>query len=243
MNPLIGITTGTRIDPETGNQYNAAYVPIIQAVERAGGLPVLIPSHVSNETLNTLYVAVDGLLLPGGGDIHASHYHEALHPKSNFLDAERDRAELLLARRAVADDLPVFGICRGHQLLNVAMGGSLFQDIPSQMQDHLIHEQYPALARNQTSHAVMIDASSRLAQIVGTTRLEVNSLHHQAVRDPAPHFNVVAVAPDEVVEAIELPTKRFVLSVQWHPEDLALNNPHMHNLFAAFVRAAAERHG
>jgi putative glutamine amidotransferase len=240
IKPLIGIAASTRTDPETGNIYNAAYAPNVKAVERAGGLPLLIPCYVNDETLRAIYETLDGVLLPGGGDVEPHLYNETLHPKANSFDPDRDRIELLLTRWAVDDNRPLFGICRGHQVINVALGGTLYQDIPSQFEDPLEHTQYPGLARKERSHPVQIEADSHLARILGTTNVPVNSLHHQSVKDVAPALVVTAHAGDGIVEAAEIPNNRFALTVQWHPEDLAPDDPMMQKLFDEFVKAAAE---
>lgn len=239
IKPLIGIAASTRVDPETGNVYNAAYAPNIKALERAGGLPILIPSSINDETLLSIYERLDGVLLPGGGDVEPHQYHEEVHPKSNSFDPDRDRVEIKLTRWSVEEDRPLFGICRGHQVIHVAMGGTLYQDIPSQLEDPLDHVQVPAHPRSDRTHPVQIKAESRLARILGTTNVKVNSIHHQSVHNVAPMFQVTAYAGDGVVEASEIPGKRFALTVQWHPEDLAPTDEAMQAIFNEFVKEAA----
>lgn len=239
MTPLIGITTARDVSEKTGWVYIRAYEPIIQAVIEAGGLPVLIPVSAPDETVRKIYERLDGVLLPGGGDVRPGVYGADTHPAVRETDEDRDRVELALARWAMADDLPVFGICRGHQVLNVALGGTLIQDIPSQVDSTLNHNlRNPRTAR---AHEVEVDPGSRLASILGKTRVAVNSLHHQSVEQAAPDACVVAYAPDGVVEALELPDRRFALSVQWHPEDLYPEDPAMKRLFQSFIEAAGGR--
>jgi putative glutamine amidotransferase len=244
MQPLIGVTTAVRTIGSSGITHCTAYTAIISSLERAGALPVMIPSNVSDSTLRAIYERLDGVLLPGGGDIDPVYFHEDRHPETGEADTLRDNAEVQLVRWAVADDLPLFGICRGHQVINVAMGGTLIQDIPSQVQHeklraHSLPEDQP---RTWRGHEIqLLDANSRLAQIVGGINLSVNSIHHQAVREAAPGFVVTATSEDGLVEAMEMPNKRFALSVQWHPEDLAADDPYMQGLFDAFVRACSER--
>lgn len=244
MKPLIGVTTAVRSIGPSGITFCTAYTAIIESLERAGALPVMIPSNVSDETLRGMYARLDGVLLPGGGDIDPKYFNETPHPKNDQPDALRDNAEVKLVQWAINDDLPVFGICRGHQVINVAMGGSLIQDIPSEieaadLQEHALPQGSP---RSYRGHEVtLIDESSRLASIVGAINLPVNSIHHQAVKQVAPGFIVTAQSPDGVVEAMEMPGKRFALSVQWHPEDLAADDGSMQALFDAFVAACAER--
>ncbi|NWG15517.1 MAG: gamma-glutamyl-gamma-aminobutyrate hydrolase family protein [Chloroflexi bacterium] len=235
MGPLIGITTSNYVSPATGWHFNRGYVGCIQAIAEAGGLPVLIPVSVDAETRQQIYQRLDGLLLSGGEDINPTVYGAAQHPATGKVDAERDRAELQLVRWAVEDDLPTLAICRGHQMLNVALGGTLIQDVPSQVQTTINHH---CLPRNALAHTVEVDPASRLAAILGTTHLPVNSVHHQSVEQPAPALRVTAYAPDGVLEGTELPDKTFILSVQWHPEDLFREHEVMRRLFGAFIEAA-----
>lgn len=236
MKPLIGITTSTYTNEE-GWEYNRAYVAIIQAVEEAGGLPVLIPISIKDEALRDIYERLDGVLLPGGGDMRPNIYGAEMHPLTHNIDDDRDRIEVNLTRWAVDDDIPVFGICRGHQVVNVALGGTLIQDVPSEIGKAIAHN--VTEPRDSRPHEVKIDPNSRLANILGTTQIAVNSLHHQSVGEAAPNTCVTAYSPDGVVEALEMPDKKFVLSVQWHPEDLYRGDPAMKRLFKAFVEAAA----
>lgn len=240
MKPLIGVTTAAVVEPN-GLVYNRAYNMITRAVVRAGGLPVLIPTGLGEDDLRDLYERLDGILLPGGPDVDPAVFGEEAHPTVR-IDRDRDAIELPIARWAVADDLPLFGICRGHQVINVALGGDLIQDIPSQVENVLQPHDIPdGQPRNQTAHDVSIAGESRLAEIIGSTSAAVNSLHHQAVRKAAPGMVVTAFSPDGLVEATEMPDKRFALSVQWHPEDLYENDESMMRLFEAFVEAARER--
>jgi putative glutamine amidotransferase len=243
MKPLIGVTTAVRSLGANGITVCTAYTAIIESLERAGALPVMIPSNVSDETLRSIYDRLDGVMLPGGGDIDPEYYHEERHPKTIVNDPLRDQTELKLVKWAVADDLPLFGICRGHQVINVAMGGSLIQDIPSEVEapELKAHDIPDGLPRSTRMHEIKLEKQSRLASIVGSTHVPVNSLHHQAVKDLAPGFVATAVSPDGVIEAMEMPDKRFTLSVQWHPEDLAANDGKMQAIFDAFVAACAER--
>jgi putative glutamine amidotransferase len=237
--PLIGITSASII--VDNKPYNRTYAPNAQAVAKAGGLPVYIPTHLDDVTLHALYETLDAVLLPGGPDVDPAFYGQERHPLTTQIDAPRDSLELTMAKWAIADDLPVFGICRGHQVLNVALGGTLVQDIPSMVHTPLQHDIPDTLPRSTRIHDVTIDSNSRLADILDETHLAVNSLHHQSVEIAAPGAVVTATAPDGVVEALEVPDKAFALSVQWHPEDLYQNNQAMARLFEAFVEAARER--
>lgn len=235
MPPLIGITTSSFAAPATGWCYNRAYVGCIEAIADAGGLPVLIPVSVDVDTRRQLYERLDGVLLSGGEDMNPVFYGASPHPALGKVDDNRDRAELQLAQWAVEEDRPLFCICRGHQVLNVALGGTLIQDIPSQVETTIQHDMLP---RDGMAHEVEIAPRSRLAVILGATRVGVNSLHHQAIETPAPVSCVTAYAPDGIIEGVELPDKKFVVSVQWHPEDLFRQHETMRRLFRAFVAAA-----
>jgi putative glutamine amidotransferase len=239
--PLIGVTAYDYVKPENGWHYDISYCKNAAAIERAGGLPVLIPSSLQQETLRAIYERLDAVLLPGGGDVNPSQYKSQPNAPLVSVSDARDAMELSMASWALADDLPILGICRGIQLLNVAMGGSLVQDIPSAIESDLRHDIQGDEPRNTFLHEVQLEANSRLASILGDTQFRVNSLHHQALRDLAPNVKVVAKAPDGIVEAIEVPDKHFVMAVQWHPEDLLDDDSRMENLFKAFVQAAQER--
>jgi putative glutamine amidotransferase len=239
--PLIGVTAYDYVKPENGWHYDISYCKNAAAIERAGGLPVLIPSSLQQDTLRAIYERLDAILLPGGADINPVQYKSQAHPKLGAVSDVRDAMELSMAKWALADDLPILGICRGIQLLNVAMGGSLVQDIPSTIESQLRHDIEGDEPRNTFLHDIQLEANSRLADILGDTSFTVNSLHHQALREVAPNAKVVAKAPDGIIEAIEVPNKHFVMAVQWHPEDLLDDDSRMENLFKAFVQAAQER--
>jgi putative glutamine amidotransferase len=237
--PLIGVTTALHTRPDNGRRYHQVYAPNAFAVERAGGLPILIPAGLDAATLRALYDRLDGVLIPGGGDINPARYNATAHPLTAGIDDARDALEISVAQWAAADDRPLLGICRGHQLVHVALGGALIQDIASQVTTTIQHDN-PVDRPRDLIHPVSIEAGSRLASVVGSTGCTVNSLHHQAVARPAPDLRVTAHAPDGVVEASELPDHRFFLAVQWHPEDLAAD-PAMLRLFEGLVEAARER--
>ncbi len=238
MQPLIGIT-GSIIE-RNNNRYISAYEPNAKAIVEAGGLPVIIPCDLDPQVLRAIYERMDGVLLPGGGDVAPEFYGAEQHEKTALIIRERDTAEIQIAQWAVADDLPIFGICRGHQVFNVAFGGTLFQDIPSEIQTTYGHDIETGMPRSTLLHDVKIAPKSKLAQILKTEQVQVNSLHHQAVMKVAPALQVTAYAPDGIIEASEMPDKRFVLTVQWHPEDLQ-DMAQMRDLFKAFVDAAREK--
>lgn len=232
--PLIGITTNPTSAPDR-DSLDTLLQGIVRGVEAAGGLPVLIPLDLAPDTLRGLYERLDGVLLPGGGDIDPAHYGAEISATVDGVDADRDRVELTLARWVATEGKPLFGICRGLQTLNVALGGTLYQDT-TEHADAERHTYYPGLPYDLRPHAIRIAGDSLLAGIVGSEQLRVNSLHHQAVRDVAPGLRVVARAPDGLVEALEVAGHPFALAVQWHPEAL-LDAPEMRALFEAFVKA------
>lgn len=232
--PVIGITCAQ--EAETGKAYLNR--PYYRAVERAGGLPVLLPPLEPEVGVAGVLGLLEGLLLSGGGDLDPVHFGEEPRPGTGEIAPERDAFELALTRAALAAGLPVFGICRGIQVLNVAAGGSLWQDLGEGGKSLLKHMQ--DAPRWYPTHAVNIAPGSRLGRILGKDRLRVNSLHHQAVREPAAGLRVVARADDGVVEAVEGDGPAFVLGVQFHPECLWEREPLFLNLFAALVEAARQ---
>ena len=243
--PLIGIPAAVHERPSAPGaayyQFNGNYPAALAA---SGALPVVIPLGLPEDALADLFARLDGLCLAGGVDVDPAHFGEARHPALGHVDAPRDATELTLARWALAADLPIFGICRGIQLLNVAAGGSLYQDLAAQM---------PAAQRHNFDladspwerpvHAVRVAEDSRLAALVGTGEVMTNSFHHQAVKEVAAGFVPSAWTADGVVEGIEAPDHRFALGVQWHPEGMFATDPLARELFAAFVAACRDGNG
>ena len=237
--PLIGVTTSVTVDKYPERAYvNAAY---LTAVQRAGGIPVLLTPQLDVGARERLFERLDGLMLTGGGDIDPARFGEAGDARVYDVSAARDTLELELTERAVAERLPLLAICRGIQVLNVALGGTLYQDIPSDPGSPIEHSQTER--RDRPTHAVkVLGEGTRLAAILGALELEVNSFHHQAVKRLGHGLREVAWAPDGIIEGVELPaTDAFVVGVQWHPEDLVAHDAAARNLFAAFVAAATER--
>ena len=234
---LIGITSFQQRN-KAGNAMHSAMAAYIEAVAHAGGLPVLIPLGLDETAYQALLERLDGVLFTGGGDVHPDRYGGKDHARLGDVDAERDRVELWLARAVATQDKPFLGICRGFQVINVALGGSLYEDILDQKPGALRHDYYPDIPRNHLAHSVKIEPTSLLANILGTTSPQVNSLHHQGVRQIAESLTPTAYAPDGILEGYELPTHRFGLAVQWHPEWLQEHEP-MRRLFKAFVDASA----
>jgi putative glutamine amidotransferase len=226
--PTIGLTRCSRLD-----DYLAS---IEQTGARARVLEV-------TESPRKVLAEIDGLLLTGGGDIDPVFYREQRHPLTEDAEPGRDEFEIDLARRAMAADLPLLAICRGAQVLNVAAGGSLVQDIPSAVEAGLTHS--IAEPKNLECHVIAVAPGSRLAQALGTRvdaacSCRVNSRHHQSVDRPGHGLVVTATAADGVVEGIEAPANRFCIGVQWHPENF-WETGEFRGLFDAFVRAASSR--
>lgn len=235
MRPIIGITTleGKNLDGLPTVMLVQAYV---DSIVQAGGVPVLIPSMLAEQGWDVLYERLDGIMFSGGGDIATERFGGEDHPRVDGVDPLRDSVELSLFRAAVDDDKPFLGICRGMQTVNVGLGGTLYTHIPGQHPNALDHT-YPTNMRTTLVHEVKVEEGSHLADAVGEPILQVNSMHHQGLKDVAPELRVTGYAPDGLVEAVELPGHPFGLAVQWHPEWLTDQLP-TRNLFKAFVEAA-----
>lgn len=242
MRPLIGISCFSDTRGAADRAIYGANASYVRAVESAGGAPVLLPPLMADadDTLRAVAARLDGLLLSGGGDLDPQTYDEARLPQSGAPEPGRDAPELALAKRALSDGVPVFGICRGMQLLNVALGGSLYQDVPTQFALALRHDNHD-LPRDHRAHEIAVQPDSRLRDIIGAARHQVNSLHHQAIARLGTGARVVAEAPDGIAEAIEIAGQPFALAVQYHPEELVASDEASRLLFAAFVHACAER--
>ena len=234
MAPIIGIIFSENIEDDPSNNY-------INAIKEFGGIPRTLYPGISEDA----YVDIDALLLTGGdtggSDIHPDNFDAEWHPTLKYVNEDRDAFEISLCQQAIASDMPVFGICRGIQIMSIAMGGSLYQDIPSE---------FPKEASCQSQvndvdsrHTIEIVAGSRLNKITGKRTDEVNSAHHQAVRDKGEGFEVTARTTEGIIEAMENKSQRFVLGVQYHPErmvETADFQEHRRKLFEAFIEAASE---
>ena len=230
---LIGITPA--LDDASGRiTINQDYV---DAVCRAGALPVLLPLTGDEHLLAEMLRRIDGLLLTGGADVGPDMYGEEKLPLCGETSPRRDAMEFALCRGALEKDLPILAICRGHQVLNCALGGALYQDIEAQFGPELKHPRYEV--PRDTVHAVRTEKDSRLFAITGMDTLMVNSRHHQAVKALGRGLRVSARATDGLIEGVELPGKRFVVGVQWHPESLSDRHPEAQALFNALVEACS----
>lgn len=236
--PLIGVTV-FRTKTQSGLPAVSVVDAYIQALLQAGAAPLLIPLGAPDAALEAIFDRLDGLLFTGGGDVAPEVFGGQPHPRVGDVDPDRDRIEIYLVRQAMALKRPFLGICRGIQVLNVALGGTLYTDIADQHAGALRHDYYPDIPRDYLAHRVDVSKPSRLADILGQTQVEVNSLHHQALQQVAPGLTPTAYAPDGILEAVELADHPFGLGVQWHPEWLQAHAP-MRALFRAFVQAAAQ---
>lgn len=229
--PIIGITTYS-VDENGSYTLPREYV---DAVRRAGGIPVLVcPGETRCEDL---LESIDGLVLAGGGDLTPSCYGGSDHETIYLLDESRDQTELELARLAIERKFPTFAICRGIQIINVALGGTLVEHLPDEYGESILHRLPP---RKPTPHAVTIHDDSRLAELLGRTDAEIASWHHQSIRRVADGLRVVAEAADGVIEAVEMPDNENLIAVQWHPELTAAKDDSQQALFNTFVEWSRE---
>ncbi|MCU0542566.1 MAG: gamma-glutamyl-gamma-aminobutyrate hydrolase family protein [Oscillatoriaceae cyanobacterium Prado104] len=228
--PIVGITTYSR---SQAGEYslNGAYT---DAVQKAGGIPILLPPNQLDPA--SIFDIVDGLIFSGGGDINPEIYGGCIEETVYAIDPERDNFELSLAKLALKSDIPILGICRGMQMLNVASGGELIIHVPEVYGTAVNHRK-----ENPTSpieHTIKIDPNSRLAKIMGTTSTTIVSWHHQSVKNIVPSWQISAWAPDSLVEAMEYENHPWMVAVQWHPE-MSPNSIPNFQIFRAFVQAAA----
>jgi len=233
--PVIGITMYGR----NATGCFALQSSYVDAVRAAGGIPILLPPGEFNT--KSVLAMLDGLILAGGGDFETNIYNGDDHPAIYSVDPERDRFELELAELAMNQNLPILGICRGIQVLNVVSGGDLIPHLPD-FYDEIAHrlEGAEQTKMNSTQHHVEIIQNSRLATAMGTDTSIVTSWHHQAVQNVPAGWKIVALAPDGVIEAIEHETHPWAVAVQWHPEMAAEERSHQ-GLFAALVQAAKSK--
>jgi len=226
---LIGITTYGR------NDDGQFVLPseYVDSVRRSGACPILLPPGEENTDL--WFELVDGILFSGGGDLDPARYGGCEHETIYMVDPERDTTEFALLDRVLESGLPTLGICRGTQLLNVALGGTLLDHLPNTVGEEVAHRLPP---REPTPHSIQVEEDSGLARILGATDFTAESWHHQAIREVAPGLKVVARAPDGTIEAVEKPDHPWLYAVQWHPELTAAHDPLQQRLFNALTEAA-----
>src|SRR5258706_8488947 len=233
--PLIGVSTSITVGTNPERAYvNSAY---LHAVQQAGGVPVPLPPQLSAASLEQLGAELYGLLLTGGGDMDPARFGEAPHATLYDVAPSRDTVETSVLNLSLARGVPVLAVCRGVQVLNVALGGTLHQDVATEPGTQIPHSQKEP--RDQPTHKVKITPGSRLAETLGTDEIEVNSMHHQAIHRLGRGLTAVAWAPDQLVEGAEISDPaRFVLGVQWHPEELVGHSEPARRLFSALLAAA-----
>ncbi len=232
--PLVGVTMSLSVNQTPERNYvNSAY---LHAVQQAGGVPVLLPPQLSAASLERLARGLDALLLTGGGDIDPAHFGEAPHPTLYDVAPARDALEFFSIQSALDRRLPILAICRGIQVLNVALGGSLYQDVATEPGTEVQHSQKEA--RDQCTHKITVTPGSRLARTLGADEIEVNSFHHQTIKALGRGLRAVAWAPDQLIEGVELDDdSRWVVGIQWHPEHLTEHSEPARRLFSALVDA------
>jgi len=239
--PLIGVTTYIQKN-KYGYPVAAVMSKYVEAVVEAGGVPLLVPVGLNDEHVEEIVTRVDGFLFTGGGDLSPGLYNGTTHPALVDVDDARDRLEFFLVKTAVHQGVPFLGICRGLQVVNVALGGTLFSHIPGQFPGAIKHNYDSGTERELLAHSVSLTPGTRLRRISSQDILEVNSLHHQGIKELASGIMASATAPDGLIEALEVPGHSFGCAVQWHPEWLT-SQPAALALFRAFVVASAASMG
>ena len=207
----------------------------MDGISQAGGLPIIFPFTADEQELEQLMGLCDGFLLTGGHDVSPEMYHEPPMEGLVVSCPKRDGMEGIVLRRALERDLPVLGICRGIQFINAFLGGTLYQDLPTQRPSKIEHHQAPPY--DQPIHEVAVAEGSPLYHCLGVGSLAVNSYHHQAVKTLAPALEAMAFSPDGLIEAVYMPGKKFLWAVQWHPEFSYKTDAHSQSIFRAFIEA------
>jgi len=216
------------------DQYITAY---LEALRGAGADPTVLPSTADEAEVSALVGEYDGFVFTGGADVDPKLYGE--EPFEGVVpSSERDEREGLLLQKILEADKPLLGICRGIQLINVLLGGDLYQDIPTQCPSETVHNMKPPY--DHTVHSVKVEKDSPLYRLLGVEELAVSSLHHQAVRKAAPCLSVMARSEDGLIEGLRMPEKKFVWLIQWHPEFTYKDDENSRKIFAAFVKAAEQ---
>ena len=235
MKPIIGILS--EIDMEKNSKLQNIY---IKAVETSGGVPILLPYVEDSETMERFVGLCDGFLFTGGADVNPNRYGEEKKSTCEDVQYYRDELEFRVFQKALSTSKPILAICRGAQLTNVALGGTLYQDIPTELDTQIPHRQSEPDC--SPSHEVKVFADTPLYKIAGTERIQANSFHHQAIKKLGKGLAVMAVADDEMIEAFYLSGERYLCAYQWHPERLYETNPHNRRIFDDFINACkAER--
>lgn len=243
--PVVGVAMQTLPGKPGGELPNCWIMGqrYVEALRGVGAIPWLIPLLPHDpDTMAGIFDRLDGVFLTGGVDVDPARYGETKHPKCGATDPDRDAIELMLLEHATATNKPVLAVCRGIQILNVATGGTLYQDVTDQVPAALKHDYFPTPerpSRSYLAHEISVKQDSRLGEILGEPVVAVNSMHHQAIKDLAPGLRATAFAPDGIIEAVEGTTGQYLVAVQWHPEELTDSQPGMKRLFSSFVAATA----
>lgn len=238
MKPIIGITTFIESKPK--KDYCSVSNNYIYSVQKAGGIPILIPIDDNIENIASYSEIIDGILFTGGEDVSPLKYGEDPLKQVDGISEDRDNFELQLFQEVYKKNIPILGICRGTQLINIALGGSLYQDINSQIPDSFGHLPKNTMVNN-LYHSVKIEEDSRLFNIFNTKELNVNSFHHQAIKKVGTDLKTVAFSSDGIIEAVESTGERFLVAVQWHPEDLTKKYSEFLKIFEVFVHSAKSK--
>ena len=241
--PVIGIATQTL--PGVPGERQPCWLmgrSYVEELRKVGAVPWVIPLLPHDpDTRQEIFDRLDGVFVTGGVDVDPSRYGEEKSPLCGTTDPDRDAVEIALLKHALGRELPVFAVCRGIQILNVACGGTLYQDVTAQVPAALKHDYFPTPqqpSRKYIAHDVTVKPGSRLGRILGEPVVPVNSMHHQAIKDLAPRLAPTAHAPDGIIEGVEGQDRQYLVAVQWHPEELTDTQPGMARLFASFVDAS-----
>ncbi len=231
MRPMIGIVP---LWDSTKNSY-WMLPDYMHAVERCGGVPVILPLTTDKAMIKQLASTFDGFLFSGGPDVHPSYFNEEILPGCGEICPARDSLEMMLFKEVLPLDKPILGICRGLQLINIALGGSIYQDLATQYDVKVAHKMEAPY--NREAHKVTIASDSIFSTWIPCNELGVNSCHHQAIKDLAPGLVSCAISEDGLIEAIYMPSKKFLVATQWHPEMGLDADMYSENIFLAFIEA------
>jgi len=230
MKPIIGLT------PLWDYKLNSLWMhpAYLDAVADAGAIPVVLPFTDSYEDVCETVARLDGILFTGGEDVDPVLYNDETRFENVVIHEMRDKLEMMYARYVKENDIPTLGICRGAQVLNIAFGGNMYQDIPSEIKSDLLHDQKEPY--DEPIHSATVIKGTPLYELVGKDRIEINSLHHQSVKDISKDFVLMAKADDDVVEAIYMPEKKFVWGIQWHPELMYKKSEDSRKIIENFIK-------
>lgn len=232
MKPLIGIVPSIH----ENERYYFTMEDNVEAIKRTGGIPVILPYIEGTSELTQLITSIDGLYLAGGNDVDPIYFDEEPHPQLGEVNPTRDAFELQILKQMLAQNKPILGICKGCQMINVVLGGTLYQDIHAQMNQSLVQHQQNS-PHSYPTHQIVLEKKSQLHQIINESSIKVNSRHHQAIRTLGKSLMVTSRTQDGLIESIESTAHDFVIGVQWHPESLlAANDGPSTQLYTTFIK-------